>query len=58
MVSGVAVAAFAETGAPSSNTTAVGQGIDEFGMTAAYYEHQVLDFTYTKGFFCDSFEWV
>ena len=54
LVSGVAVAAFADTGAPPSNATAVGHGIDEFGMTAAYYEHQVLDFTYTKGFFCDT----
>ena len=54
LVSGVAVTAFADTATPPSNATAVGQGIDEFGMTAAFYDHQVLDFTYTKGFFCDT----
>ncbi len=54
LVGGVAVAALADTGLPPSNATAVGTGIDEFGMTAAYYDHQVLDFTYTKGFFCDT----
>ena len=54
LVSGVAVAAFADTGTPSSNATSIGHGIDEFGMTAAYYQHQTLDFTYTHGFYCDT----
>jgi len=54
VVTGVAVAAFADTGTPPSNATSTGQGINEFGMTAAYYKHQALDFTYTKGFFCDT----
>ena len=48
------VAAVAATSTPPSNATAVGSGIDEFGMTAANYEGQLLDFTYTKGFFCDT----
>ena len=54
LVSGVAVAAFADTGTPPSNATSTGHGIDEFGMTAAFYQHQVLDFTYTRGFFRDT----
>jgi hypothetical protein len=54
VLAGGAVAALADTGTPSSNATAPGTGIDEFGMTTAYYDHQVLDFTYTKGFFCDT----
>jgi len=48
------VAAVAASPSPPSNATAVGTGIDEFGMTGANYEHQLLDFTYTKGFFCDT----
>ena len=47
-------AAVASTSTAPSNGTAVGTGIDEFGMTAANYDHQLLDFTYTKGFFCDT----
>ena len=54
LVGGATVTALAATGTPSSNATSVGQGIDEFGMTGAYYDHQILDFTYTKGFFCDT----
>jgi hypothetical protein len=55
MVAGGAATALA-AGTPStpSNGTAVGTGINEFGMTAAYYDHHTLDFTYTKGFFCDT----
>ena len=49
-----AVAAVASTSTTPSNATAAGTGIDEFGMTGANYEHQLLDFTYTKGFFCDT----
>ena len=48
------VAAVAVESSPASNATAAGKGIDEFGMTAANYEHRSLDFTYTKGFFCDT----
>ncbi len=54
VVGGVGVAAFADTTAPPSNATSNGQGVNEFGMTAAYYQHQKLEFTYTKGFFCDT----
>jgi hypothetical protein len=54
MVTGGAAAALASTPTTPSNGTAVGTGIDEFGMTAAYYKQHTLDFTYTKGFFCDT----
>ncbi len=54
LMSGIAVAAFADTGTPPSNATSTGHGIDESGMTAAFYRHQVLDFSYSKGFFCDT----
>lgn len=53
-VAGLAVGALADTAPTPSNGTAVGTGINESGMTAAYYDHQTLDFTYTKGFFCDT----
>ena len=55
LVAGGAATALAATSTPPpSNGTAVGTGINEFGMTAAYYDHHTLDFTYTKGFFCDT----
>lgn len=53
LVTGVGVA-FALSGSPNSNARAAGLGINEFGMTQAFYEGQTLDFTYTKGFFCDT----
>jgi hypothetical protein len=48
---GVAIAA---PGDPSSNAKNPGRGIDEFGMTEAYYNGVALPFTYTKGFYCDT----
>ncbi len=49
---GVGVAAAAST-APSSNATAKGMGINEFGMTQSYFNGKVVSFTYSKGFYCD-----
>ena len=54
LVSGVASIALADTGNPPSNGVTAGRGINEFGETAAYYDHQALDFTYSRGFFCDT----
>ena len=54
LVGGVTTVAFADSSSPPSNGVAVGKGIDEFGMTEAYFQHQTLPFTYTKGFFCDT----
>jgi hypothetical protein len=48
---GVAVAA---TDTPPSNAASAGRGIDEFGMTRAFFRGRVSPFTYTKGFFCDT----
>jgi len=57
----LAVAALAATGvavaaqtAPSSNASSTGHGVDEFGMTKAFYNGHQAPFTYTKGFFCDT----
>lgn len=49
---GVAVAG---VNRPLSNASNIpGKGIGEFGMTEANYDGVPLDFTYTKGFFCDT----
>jgi hypothetical protein len=40
---------------PLSNASNIpGRGINEFGMTVANYDGVPLDFTYSKGFFCDT----
>jgi hypothetical protein len=40
---------------PASNASNIpGRGINEFGMTVANYDGVPLDFTYGKGFFCDT----
>jgi hypothetical protein len=54
LVGGATTVALAATSSPPSNAVAVGKGIDEFGMTEAFYKHQTLPFTYTKGFYCDT----
>ena len=50
---GAGVAAAANTTAPSSNATQAGVGINEFGMTKAFFNGHALNFTYSKGFYCD-----
>ena len=54
LVGGVTTVALADSSSPPSNSVSAGRGIDEFGITEAYYQHQTLPFTYTKGFFCDT----
>jgi hypothetical protein len=49
---GVAVAASYEP-APSSNARAMGRGINEFGMTKAFFRGHAVRFTYSKGYWCD-----
>ncbi len=53
---GVGLTAAIATGTqgPSSNARAAGRGIPEYGMTSAFYKGTRVDFTYTKGFFCDT----
>jgi hypothetical protein len=49
---GVAVAAGSGGGTPS-NAMSAGRGIDEFGMTKAFFKGHKTNFTYSKGFWCD-----
>jgi hypothetical protein len=49
---GVAVAANTSSTTPS-NAMSAGRGIDEFGMTKAFFRGHATRFTYTQGFFCD-----
>ena len=53
LVTGVG-AAVAATTSPSSNAHDPGLGVNEYGMTAAFYKGVPLDFTYSRGFFCDT----
>lgn len=50
---GAGVAAAANTAAPSSNAMAKGLGINEFGMTKSFFNGGTVNFTYTKGYYCD-----
>ncbi|HEX4490684.1 MAG TPA: hypothetical protein VH914_05705, partial [Acidimicrobiia bacterium] len=51
-IGGVAVAGVNN---PASNASNIpGRGINEFGMTVANYDGVPLDFTYSKGFYCDT----
>jgi hypothetical protein len=49
---GVALASTYQT-PPSSNARAAGRGIDEFGLTRAFFHGRTTRFTYTKGYWCD-----
>lgn len=39
---------------PSSNAMSMGHGVNEFGLTKAYLNGQTTEFTYSKGFYCDT----
>src|SRR4051812_16447500 len=56
LVTGGGGLAIASSPAPStpSNATPMGHGINESGMTRAFFKGPRLSFTYTKGFFCDT----
>ena len=53
-VAGVGVAVAGVNNPPSNASNIPGRGIPESGMTHANYEGVPLDFTYSKGFFCDT----
>src|SRR6476646_1462791 len=53
-VTGVGIAVAASSPAPPSNARSAGRGVPEFGMTGSYYQGTRVNFTYTKGFFCDT----
>jgi hypothetical protein len=50
---GVGVAAAASSAAPSSNAMQKGMGINEYGMTKAFFNSGTVSFTYSKGYYCD-----
>jgi hypothetical protein len=54
VVCGVGVAIAASQPPPSSNSRAMGRGINEFGMTKAFFKGHAVRFTYSKGFWCDT----
>jgi hypothetical protein len=57
VIGGLATGGIAVAGVnnPASNASNIpGRGINEFGMTVANYDGVPLDFTYSKGFFCDT----
>ncbi|HEY3833232.1 MAG TPA: hypothetical protein VGO03_13125 [Acidimicrobiia bacterium] len=63
-IAGVSVAAVAITGLGvgvalasmpvDSNARATGRGVNEFAMTGAYFNGHTTNFTYTRGFWCDT----
>ncbi len=52
LAGGVGVAAAATSSTPS-NAMSKGMGVNEYGMTKAYFQGQTVNFTYTQGFYCD-----
>lgn len=53
LTAGIGVAVAAGSSNPPSNAQNAGRGINEFGMTKSFYKGHSVNFTYTKGFFCD-----
>jgi hypothetical protein len=51
---GVGAAAAATSSGPPSNGTMKGAGVDEFGLTKSFFHGHTVNFTYTKGFYCDT----
>jgi hypothetical protein len=56
VIAPVAAAAFAigGLGLAQATTSATGRGEMEFGRTVGFYQGSAINFTYTKGFFCDT----
>lgn len=42
------------TAVAAGGTGMAGHGVDEFGMTKALFNGHAVDFTYSKGFYCDT----
>ena len=51
---GIGLAVAHPTAHTPSNAVSHGRGMDQFGMTRAYYKGTKVSFTYTKGFYCDT----
>jgi hypothetical protein len=50
---GAGVAAAAASSAAPSNAMQKGMGVNEYGMTKAFFNGRAVSFTYAKGFYCD-----
>ncbi len=54
-LTGAGVAVAATTAAtPATTTMTMGHGVDEFGKTDGFLNGKGVDFTYSKGFYCDT----
>ena len=53
LVGGIGVAVAAGSSSTPSNAMSAGRGINEFGLTKAFFRGHATRFTYTHGFFCD-----
>jgi hypothetical protein len=53
LTGGIGVAVAAGSSSTPSNAMSAGRGINQFGMTEAFFQGHATSFTYTKGFFCD-----
>ncbi|MGN6250409.1 MAG: hypothetical protein ACTHNS_01205 [Marmoricola sp.] len=53
LASGIGMAV-GSTQDPGDNAMSMGKGVNEFGMTQANFKGKTTEFTYTKGFFCDT----
>lgn len=51
---GIGTAVAETSGPPPSNAAATGHGVNEFGMTKAYFDGKTTSFTYANGFYCDT----
>ena len=55
LATGIGVAVAANTSSKTaSNAMSAGRGIDEFGLTKAFFKGHKTEFKYTKGFYCDT----
>ena len=54
VVGGIGMAVAASSAKTPSNSVRAGRGIDEFGMTRAFFKGHSTSFTYTHGFWCDT----
>lgn len=50
---GIGIAS-AGTASTPTNAVHMGKGVDEFGLTKSFFDGHTVNFTYTKGFYCDT----
>src|SRR5512144_928804 len=54
VVAGIGMAVAAGSASTPSNAMKAGRGIDEYGMTKAFFKGHSTSFTYSHGFWCDT----